>query len=116
MNLGVERASVEFVPGIAELPDLQAAVEGAGYRVEGFNDSGDQERELERLSKVKEIRDLRNRLVLSGSGAILLFLGTFDAFPWVSTFMGERVTILSCFGSWLLRFSSGQGLISTRPV
>ena len=89
VNLGVERASVEFVPGIAELPDLQAAVEGAGYRVEGFNDSGDQEREIERLSKVKEIRDLRNRLILSGSGAILLFLGTFDAFPWVSTFMGE---------------------------
>ena len=89
VNLGVERASVEFVPGIAELPDLQAAVEGAGYRVEGFNDSGDQERELERLSKVKEIRELRNRLVLAGSGAILLFLGTFDVFPWVSTFMGE---------------------------
>jgi len=56
VNLGVERASVEFVPGMVELSDLQAAVEGAGYRVEGFNDSGDQERELERLSKVKEIR------------------------------------------------------------
>ncbi|MBT99010.1 MAG: copper-translocating P-type ATPase [Dehalococcoidia bacterium] len=89
VNLGVERASVEFVPGIAELSDLQSAVEGAGYRVEGFNDSGDLERELERLSKVKEIRELRNRLILAGSGAILLFLGTFDVFPWVSTFMGQ---------------------------
>ena len=89
VNLGVERASVEFVPGMVELSDLQAAVEGAGYRVEGFNDSGDQERELERLSKVKEIRGLRNRLLFAGTGAILLLLGTFDAFPWVSNLMGR---------------------------
>ena len=89
VNLGVERASVEFVPGMVELSDLQAAVEGAGYRVEGFNDSGDQERELERLSKVKEIRDLRNRLLFAGTGAILLLLGTFDVFPWVSNLMGR---------------------------
>ena len=89
VNLGVERASVEFVPGMVELSDLQAAVEGAGYRVEGFNDSGDQERELERLSKVKEIRELRNRLLFAGTGAILLLLGTFDVFPWVSNLMGR---------------------------
>ena len=89
VNLGVERASVEFVPGMVELSDLQAAVEGAGYRVEGFNDSGDQERELERLSKVKEIRDLRNRLLFAGTGAILLLLGTFDVFPWVSNLMSR---------------------------
>ncbi|HIN34521.1 MAG TPA: copper-translocating P-type ATPase [Dehalococcoidia bacterium] len=89
VNLGVERASVEFVPGMVELSDLQAAVEGAGYRVEGFNGSGDQERELERLSKVKEIRELRNRLLFAGTGAILLFLGTFDVFPWVSNLMGR---------------------------
>ena len=88
VNLGVERASVEFVPGMVELSVLQAAVEGAGYRVEGFNDSGDQERELERLSKVKEIRELRNRLLFAGTGAILLFLGTFGVFPWVSNLMG----------------------------
>ena len=89
VNLGVERASVEFVPGLAELSDLQAAVEAAGYRVEGFNNAGDQERELERLSKVKEVRELRNRLALAGGGAVLLFLGTFDAFPWVSRFMAQ---------------------------
>jgi len=89
VNLGAEKATVEFVPGMAELADLQKAVEESGYRVECFNDSGDQERELERLSKVKEIRDLRNRLIFAGTGAILLFLGTFDAFPWVSSFMGH---------------------------
>ncbi|MQG10713.1 MAG: copper-translocating P-type ATPase [SAR202 cluster bacterium] len=88
VNLGVERASVEFVPGMVEIADLQKAVEESGYRVEGLNDSGDHERELERLSKVKEIRELRNRLMFAGTGAILLFLGTFDALPWVSNLMG----------------------------
>ena len=89
VNLGLERASVEFVPGMVELLDLQRAVEESGYRVEGFNDAGDQEQELERLSKVKEIRGLRNRLGLAGSGAILLFLGTFDVLPWVDNLMGR---------------------------
>ena len=88
VNLGVERASVEFVPGMVEIADLQKAVEESGYRVEGLNNSGDHERELERLSKVKEIRELRNRLMFAGTGAILLFLGTFDALPWVSNLMG----------------------------
>ena len=88
VNLGVERASVEFIPGMVEIADLQKAVEESGYRVEGLNNSGDHERELERLSKVKEIRELRNRLMFAGTGAILLFLGMFDALPWVSNFMG----------------------------
>ena len=89
VNLGLERASVEFVPGMVELSDLQRAVEELGYVVEGFNDAGDQERELERLSKVKEIRRLRDRLVLAGGGAILLFLGTFDVLPWVDNLMSR---------------------------
>ena len=89
VNLGVEKAFVEFVPGIVELSDLQKAVEESGYNVEAFNDTGGQERELERLSKIKDIRELRNRLVLAGIGAILLFLGTFDVLPWVDDLMSR---------------------------
>ncbi|MEC8911094.1 MAG: copper ion binding protein, partial [Chloroflexota bacterium] len=89
VNLGVERAFVEFVPGMVELSDLQKAVEESGYKVEAFYDAGVQERELDRLSKIKEIRELRNRLVLAGIGAILLFLGTFDVLPWVEDLMSR---------------------------
>ena len=87
VNFGVEKAAVEFVPGLANLEDMQRAVEQAGYRVEGTDDAGSQEQELERLSKVKEIRGLRNRLVLAAVGGVLLFLGAFDGFPWVSNLM-----------------------------
>ena len=84
VNLGVERATVEYSPGVAGLDDLRRAVEEAGYRIES---AGDQQRELERLSKVQEIRELRDRVAVAAAGAVLLFLGAFKGFPWVSGWM-----------------------------
>ena len=87
VSLGTERASVDFVPGLASFDDMQKAVEQAGYRADRTNEAGGQEAELERLSRVKETKGLRNRLIFAGLGAILLFLGTFAGFPWVSRLM-----------------------------
>ena len=84
VNLGVEKATVEYLPGLAGLDDLRRAVEEAGYTVES---AGDREREMERLSKVREIRALQTRLIVAASGAILLFLGAFKGFPWVAGWM-----------------------------
>ena len=84
VNLGVERAAVEFSPTIATLDDLRRAVEEAGYRVETVSD---RQQELERLAKTGEVRALRNRLLVAATGAILLFLGAFQGFPWVPGWM-----------------------------
>ena len=84
VNLGVERAAVEFSPDVASLDDLRRAVEEAGYRVEA---DGDRQHELERLSKTREMRELSNRLGVAAAGVILLFLGAFGGFPWVSGWM-----------------------------
>ena len=84
VNLGVEKATVEYAPTIAGLDELRRAVEGAGYTVES---AADRERELERLSKVRETAALRNRLVVAAAGALLLFLGAFNGFPWVQRWM-----------------------------
>ena len=84
VNLGVEKATVEYSPALTGMDDLRRAVEEAGYIVESV---GDREREIERLSKVREIRTLRDRLAFSAVGAILLFLGAFGGFPWVSGWM-----------------------------
>ena len=84
VSLGVERATVEYAPSIAGPVDLRRAVEHAGYTVES---AGDRERELERLSKVHEMRAIRNRLAVAAAGAVLLFLGAFNGFPWVSGWM-----------------------------
>ena len=84
VNLGVEKAAVEFSPGLATLDDLRRAVEEAGYRVEAV---GDRQQELERLSRTQEMRALSRRLAVAVAGAVLLFLGSFDGFPWVSGWM-----------------------------
>ena len=85
VSLGVEKATVRYSPELAGLGELRRAVEEAGYTVES---SGDRQRELERLSKVIEIQALRNRLVVAAAGAVLLFLGAFNGFPWVAGWMG----------------------------
>lgn len=84
VNLGVERAAVEFSPGVASVEDLRRAVEEAGYRVEA---EGDRQQELERLSKTREMRELSSRLGVAAIGAVLLILGGFKGFPWVSGWM-----------------------------
>ena len=84
VNLGVEKATVLYAPELAGLNELRRAVEEAGYSVES---AGDRERELERLSKARETAALRNRLAVAASGAILLFLGAFNGFPWVAGWM-----------------------------
>ncbi len=84
VNLGVEKATVQYAPDLAGLEELRRAVEDAGYTIES---SGDRERELERLSKGRETQELRNRLLVAATGAILLFLGAFNGFPWVSGWM-----------------------------
>ena len=84
VNLGVEKATVQYSPRLAGLNELRQAVEEAGYSVES---AVDRERELERLSKARETAALRNRLLVAASGAILLFLGAFNGFPWVAGWM-----------------------------
>ena len=55
VNLATEKATVEYVAGPVGLADFSRAVQKSGYRVEGTEDeAGDADREIERLSKVKE--------------------------------------------------------------
>ena len=88
VNLATEKANVEYLPGVADLGAFKEAVQKAGYRVEGADsETLDTQGQMERLAKVQEIRALRNRVVLATVGGILLFLGTFDALPWVPGLM-----------------------------
>ncbi len=87
VNLATERATVAYVPGMASMQELRDAVSAAGYRLEGSTEGMDEPREMDRLSRVKEIRGLRDRFAVAASLAAILFLGSFDGFPWVSTLM-----------------------------
>ena len=88
VNLATEKATVEYLPGMADIEEFRQAVTAAGYSLEKAADGAlDAKGEMERLAKVHEIRSLRNRFVLAAAGGALLFLGTFGAFPWVPRLM-----------------------------
>jgi Cu+-exporting ATPase len=85
VNLATEKATVEYVPGVAGMPELRRGVQNAGYRLEG--DTEDTDVALERLSRTREARAFRNRCSFAIAGGFLLLLGTFEALPWVPFLM-----------------------------
>ena len=88
VNLATEKATVEYIPGMASFDDFRRAVEEVGYAVEVPTDNGHVGAdELDRLAKVKEIRAYRNKFAFAASLGALLLLGSFDGFPWVSSLM-----------------------------
>ena len=90
VNLATEKATVEYVPGVASFQDFRSAVDEAGYTVEGLSDKGHEAaREMERLSRTRELKSLRNKLTLSSILAAVIFLGSFDALPWTSGLIGR---------------------------
>ena len=88
VNLATEKATVEYAPGMAGMADFRRAVQSAGYRIVGDESQGlDSGLELERLSKTRELGELRRRLLFAASMGIFLLLGTFDLLPWVPPLM-----------------------------
>ena len=85
VNLATEKATVEYLPGVAGTVTLREAVSAAGYQLvasgEGPEDTNS---ELERLSRTGETRAFRRRFIVSAVGAVLLFLGSFHSFPWTT--------------------------------
>ena len=125
VNLATEKATVDYLAGVADLDGMGRAVADSGYRLESADAGGlDAQAELERLSKVQEIRSLRNRLLVAASGGFLLFLGTFGAFPWVSPLM-ERgfylfllwavATPIQFWAGWSF-YTSGLGALRHRTA
>ena len=85
VNLATEKATVEYLPGVAGTVTFREAVSAAGYQLvasgEGPEDTNS---ELERLSRTGETRAFRRRFIVSAVGAVLLFLGSFHSFPWTT--------------------------------
>ena len=72
VNLATEQATVEYVPGLAALPDMKAMVNDAGYTVDGVDDEGAEEGE-ERLARTREVRALTRKVIIAGAvGAVMM--------------------------------------------
>jgi Cu+-exporting ATPase len=67
-NVGAERVSVAFDPEQIDVPDMQAAVARAGYRVKERAEPGSEETEdAEAADRRAEIRDLTRRVVIGAA-------------------------------------------------
>ena len=123
VNLATEKATVEYVPGVTSLQDFREAVDEVGYTVEGLSeDSYGEAEELDRLARVKEIRLLRNKFAFAATLAAVIFLGSFDGFPWVSNLMDRTyypfllwavATPVQFWAGWAF-YTSGLGALRHR--
>ena len=93
VNLASEQAKVEYLPGLATLPDMRYAVSDAGYSVEGV--AGDEaSHDAERLARTREIAGLRRRTLVASALGLLIFLGSFrELFPWMPSFLQNWYTL-----------------------
>ena len=76
VNLATEQATVEYISGIATLDDFRESVTDAGYTIEGVvDDKRDEEADLDRLARSREIRVLAGKVAFAGMvGAIVMVI------------------------------------------
>ena len=67
VNLATEQAKVEYLRDLTGLEAFRGALADAGYAVQGVAGEADEEAEIQRLSRTKEIRTLTRKVVLAGA-------------------------------------------------
>ena len=73
VNLATEQATVEYLSGIASLDDFREFVTDAGYAIEGVaDDERDEEAELDRLARSREIRALARKVAFAGAVGVII--------------------------------------------
>jgi Cu+-exporting ATPase len=92
VNLVTEKATVEFLPTVVSLGEIKKVIKDAGYEpleVEGLEDR-------EKEARIKEIRELRQRLIVGAALSVPILLGSFSEwFPWVPEFLSNFYVLLA---------------------
>ena len=125
VNLATEKAAVAYIPGVASLQHFREAVDEVGYTVDGAAEDGYREtEELDRLAKVREIRAYRNKFSFAAVLGAIIFLGSFDGFPWASNLMDRSYypfllwalsTPVQFWAGWMF-YTSGFGALRHRTA
>ena len=89
VNLATEQATAEYLGGALTLEDFRDTMDDAGYSVDGVaGDMAGEEEDQERLARTREIKALRNKLLVATGLGIVIFLGSFkEWFPWMPPFL-----------------------------
>ena len=71
-NPALEQVEVYYVPSALDTDAVRQAVEASGYQVEAIETGDELAAELERLARRGEVRQLRNKFLVSGMGAAVI--------------------------------------------
>ncbi|MGD9239708.1 MAG: heavy metal translocating P-type ATPase [Desulfobacterales bacterium] len=75
VNFASERASVEYIPGVATLQEIIAAIEAAGYGVISPEEISEEE-DAEQIARQAEIREQTRKFIVGVIFALPLFVGS----------------------------------------
>lgn len=106
---GATQLSVKYIPGAVALSDLRNAAEICGVGIDSINGLDSAEAEVQRLSRKAEIRDLRNKTMVSAAVTLLIILIT--AFPFVERAIGtQSVNLIALCLAFPVQFWSAAAL------
>ena len=97
VNLASEKASVDFIAGMVSLEALRAAVEDAGYHLEGVASESAEDEQARRQARGKEVSDLRTRMLVALALSALVVIGSME-----SVFGGAPDFLQSKYTLWAL--------------
>jgi Cu+-exporting ATPase len=109
VNFASERATVEYVPGVATLPDMVSAIEAAGYGAISPEETSAEE-DAEQMARQAEIRDQTRKFIVGVIFAFPLFLlsmardfsfiGPWSQAVWVNWFFWALATPVQFYTGW----------------
>ncbi|NIN01048.1 MAG: heavy metal translocating P-type ATPase [candidate division Zixibacteria bacterium] len=95
VNLGTEKAKVEYLPSETRLDEIKKAIESTGYKV--MDVPGEEEVEdLERVQREKEYKKLKKKFSIGLILSLLIFIGSSEWIP------GVPGTLRSFVVLWIL--------------
>ena len=109
VNFASERAAVEYIPGVASLQEMEAAIEAAGYGVIAPEDISEDE-DAEQIARQAEIQDQTRKFIVGVIFALPLFIlsmardfsliGPWSHAAWVNWFFWALATPVQFYTGW----------------
>ena len=94
VNFAAERADINYLPTVATLDDLMAAIRDAGYEP---LPQAKEEDLLERDARIKreELSKLKRKFIFAAAVSVPVMIGTMaDILPWVPDFLASNLLLL----------------------
>ncbi len=98
VNLAAERATIEFIPKVADVADFKRTVTDVGYSVPETpttGQAGAEAEDRERAARRRQARSLQIKFIVAAVLSVPIFLGSFpEWFPWVPAWLSNPWTLL----------------------